>query len=141
MPSRSRNYRLKIAENRRNSSKTLKRNSRKSLKRNTRKTLKRNTRKTKRSRRVNRRRNMRGGGVDDDKQELLNLYADRENIWGDTGGYDDEDVDKINEKIQEVVRRMRGALYLPPKVVIGKGKDLGIQQRDKGIKKKSKSKG
>ena len=58
MPSRSRKLSTK---NRRNSNKTLKRNVRKTLKRNVRKTLKRNTRKTKRSRRVNRRRNMRGG--------------------------------------------------------------------------------
>ena len=45
----------------RNTRKTLKRNVRKTLKRNVRKTLKRNVRKSKRSRRVNRRRNMRGG--------------------------------------------------------------------------------
>ena len=67
MSSRSRSRKLST-KNRRNSSKTLKRNTSKTLKRNTRKTLKRNTRKslkrnvrkTKRSRRVNRRRNMRG---------------------------------------------------------------------------------
>ena len=80
MPSRSRSRKLST-KNRKNSSKTLKRNTRKtlkrntrkSLKRNTRKSLKRNTRKSKRSRRVNRRRNMRGGYTWDSEEDVEEL--------------------------------------------------------------------
>ena len=100
MPSRSRSRKLST-KNRKNSSKTLKRNTRKTLKRNTRKSLKintrkslkRNTRKSKRSRRVNRRRNMRGGeeySWDSEEdvrvlQRLLDGLAERRNAYSREG--------------------------------------------------------